>query len=112
MTVVLHTIHGVDILSTDTPDMIHEKFQAKNKSDLDIIGDMIINDLDENGDTIRDKFPFLIEIDPGESFLKKTDDGLLEWLDQNIGENFVRHWVTKVYFKNEEDAVWFKLTWG
>ena len=68
------------------------------------------NDLDEKGNTILDEFPYKVELSP--PFADKKYDGCLDWLENNIKEgDFLREWVTRVYFKDEVDAVAFKLRW-
>lgn len=72
------------------------------------------NDLDANGNTILDKFPHRVVLEHrwnGEN-QERVDWDFIDWLDENINkDDFLREWVTRVYFKNEEDAVAFKLRW-
>ena len=65
-------------------------------------------DLDSNGNTILDKFPYRVELAP--PLIDEKYDGVLDWLDEYINKDeFTREWVTRVYFKNEEDDIAFKL---
>ena len=89
---------------------MHKQIHDRNAKELNRLQCLIDNDLDRDGNTILDKFPHLVELTP--PVLDDRYHGFIEWLDENVNKGeFLRAWVTKVYFKNEEDAVAFKLRW-
>jgi len=91
---------------------IFRRKQAEDAVELAIIRQWMIDDLDEDGNNILEKYPYVVVLEAGVSFMSKCDNGMLDWLDENVGSNFKRIWVTKIYFKNAEDAILFKLTWS
>jgi len=97
---------GID----DRIEKLKLEITERNAKEMARIAYIIDNHLDSNGKYILDEFPYLIELAP--PLINEKYDGFLEWLDENIKEvEFTREWVTRVYFKNEEDAVAFKLRW-
>lgn len=89
---------------------LKKELEEKSKKGLARVAKLIENDLDGNGNTILDKYPHRVELEP--PLVAEKYRGFLDWLNENIKEDeFTRAWVTRVYFKNEEDAVAFKLRW-
>ena len=89
---------------------LKEELTEINVREMSILTNRIDNHLDENGKCILDEFPYLVELLP--PIVDEKYDGFLDWLDEHIKEDeFTREWVSLVYFKNEEDAMAFKLRW-
>lgn len=89
---------------------LKQEMIERDTKEMARITHIIDNHLDKDGNIILDKFPHLVELIP--PLIDEKYDGFLDWLDENVKEDeFTREWVTQVYFKNEEDAIAFKLRW-
>lgn len=95
-------------------EILKKELDEYNVKEMARIHHYLDNDLDSDGNTILDKFPHRVVLEHRQNGEKveSIDWGFIDWLDENIKEDeFTREWVTRVYFKNEEDAVAFKLRW-
>jgi len=82
-----------------------------NELKLKILEKRIENHIDELGNNILDKFPYLVKLlSPLVEYYKSGD--YIIWLKQNIDEHdYSMEWPHLIYFKNAEDAMAFKLRW-
>jgi len=89
-----------------------EEVKKQNQYELEILRKRMNNHIDELGNNILIRFPYLVELPtPIIDFFDK-DDSFVLWLRRNIDEHdYSRPWPHLVYFKNGEDAVAFKLRW-
>ena len=85
-----------------------EQWTERDIKELAIIQKLIDNDLDEYGNTILDKFPYLVELVP--PLIDEKYDGFLDWLNENTVSWFYDD-IHRVHFRNEEDKVKFILRW-
>lgn len=93
-----------DDLKTKQIKQWHKQYIKKLKA----LEKRIENHIDDNGDCILDLYPYYVElptpiIDLGD---------FVGWLSENFHKkDYLRPWPNLVYFKNEEDAMAFKLRW-
>ena len=87
-----------------------EKKYTESLEELRRLEELIEKDIDSNGKYILDDYPHRVILE--QPFSDKIYDGCLDWVDANIKKgDCYRAWVTRFYFKNEEDATAFKLRW-
>lgn len=92
-----------------TQEQIEQKY-LEQIQELRRLEELIENDIDSNGKYILDDYPYRVILE--QPFADKVYDGCLDWVDNNIApDEYYRAWVTRFYFKNEEDATAFKLRW-
>lgn len=86
----------------DKPDM--DKFGLNELYKLSELG------YDSNGVWLFRKYPYRLSLRLPAHLEPLTEINL--WLTKNVGEdNYKIAWVSVFYFKHEEDALLFKLTW-
>lgn len=82
----------------------------EHQKELERLTKLIESDCDENEICILNEFPYRVILES--PIADKRYDGFLDWLDENVGnKNYYRIWVSRIYFKHEEDAVAFKIFW-
>lgn len=95
----------------------YEKELARLKKisaeELRKVQELADNDMASDGEKVTDTFPFKVNLnDPEKPFADYYFDGIFDWLAENINaEDYRRIWVNQFYFKNDQDAILFKLVW-